>query len=87
MESFFVISDVVGDEDLKFVTGYWTGRKLVPEIVEAKRYLSVSDAEIDLRSGSFYDPAVHEVEEKEGGALEKTRFFDMVNKYGAAGSK
>lgn len=86
MGSFFVISDVLYRSPLDIVTGYWTGTDLVDSLTSAKRYASLSEAEIVVRDGNFYDPSVHEVEESPEG-LTKTRFIDMVNEYGRAGGK
>lgn len=83
---FFVVSDALDRGKLDFVTGYWTGTELVESLEGAERYSSLSAAEIVVRDGDFYDPAVHEVEESPEG-LEKTRFIDMVNKHGRAGGK
>jgi hypothetical protein len=91
MTKFYVISDVMDNPEAeapeqRYVTGYWTGTELTGTLEEGYRYESISDAEIVLRAGDFYDPAVYEVETQDGKCV-KGRFFDMVNKYGAAGGK
>lgn len=80
MTTFFVISDMMGLGD----TGYWSGTEMVSSLEGAKRYSSLPMAESAIRDGDFYDPAIYEVEEHPEG-LKKTRFIDMVNKYGRAG--
>lgn len=87
MLPFFIITDVLRTGKRQYVTGYWDGDKLVESVASAKRYSTISDADVVLETGSFYDPVLREVIEDPNGVLNIGQFIDKTNQYGRFGGK